>query len=88
MDGRLTEQGIICPYGQYSNVTDADGNVYVADGEIFVYDKSGKEQRRIQIEERPISLAIGGRQKDMLLLPPQVLSMELRYVRYCIGKKN
>lgn len=66
VDGRLTEQGIICPYGQYSNVTDADGNVYVADGEIFVYDKSGKEQRRIQIEERPISLAIGGRQKDML----------------------
>lgn len=67
-DGRLTEQGIICPYGQYSNVTDADGNVYVADGEIFVYDKSGKEQRRIQIEERPISLAIGGRQKDMLFV--------------------
>ena len=68
VDGRLTEQGIICPYGQYSNVTDADGNVYVADGEIFVYDKSGKEQRRIQIEERPISLAIGGRQKDMLFV--------------------
>ena len=70
VDGRLTEQGIICPYGQYSNVTDADGNVYVADGEIFVYDKSGKEQRRIQIEERPISLAIGGRQKDMLFVRP------------------
>ena len=68
VDGRLTEQGIICPYGQYSNVTDADGNVYVADGEIFVYDKYGKEQRRIQIEERPISLAIGGRQKDMLFV--------------------
>ena len=67
-DGRLTEQGIICPYGQYCNVTDADGNVYVADGEIFVYDKYGKEQRRIQIEERPISLAIGGRQKDMLFV--------------------
>ena len=44
VDGRLTEQGIICPYGQYSNVTDADGNVYVADGEIFVYDKSGKAE--------------------------------------------
>ena len=32
------------------------GMFYVADGEIFVYDKSGKEQRRIQIEERPIFL--------------------------------
>ena len=33
-----------------------------------LYDKYGKEQRRIQIEERPISLAIGGRQKDMLFV--------------------
>ena len=56
------------PYSQYSNVTDADGNVYVADGEIFVYDKYGKEQRRIQMEERPISLAIGGKQKNMLFV--------------------
>lgn len=67
-DGRLTEQKVLCPFGQYSNVTDAEGNVYIADGEIFVYDKSGKEQRRIQVEERPISLAIGGRQKDMLFV--------------------
>lgn len=67
-DGRLSEQEVVCPFGQYSNVTDADGNVYIADGEIFVYDKSGKEQRRIQVEERPISLAIGGRQKDILFV--------------------
>ena len=59
---------MLCPFGQYSNVTDAEGNVYVADGEIFVYDKSGKEQRRIQMEERSISLAIGGAQKDRLFV--------------------
>lgn len=67
-DGRLTKQGVVCPFGQYSNVTDDNGNIYIADGEIFVYDKSGKEQRRIQVEERPISLAIGGRQKDILFV--------------------
>ncbi len=66
--GRLTEQQVVCPYGQYSNVTDADGNVYVADGEIYVYDRTGKELRRIQVEERPISLAIGGRQQDILFV--------------------
>ena len=59
---------MVCPFGQYSNVTDDNGNIYIADGEIFVYDKSGKEQRRIQVEERPISLAIGGRQKDILFV--------------------
>lgn len=67
-DGRLTEQKVLCPFGQYSNVTDAEGNVYIADGEIFVYDKPGKELRRIQVEERPISLAIGGKQKDILFV--------------------
>lgn len=67
-DGRLTERKVVCPYGQYSNVTDADGNVYIADGEIFVYDKQGREQRRIQVEERPISLAIGGKRKDILFV--------------------
>lgn len=66
--GRLTEQQVVCPYGQYSNVTDADGNLYVADGEIYVYDKTGKELRRIQVEERPISLAIGGHQQDILFV--------------------
>lgn len=67
-DGRLTEQKVLCPFGQYSNVTDAEGNVYIADGEIFVYDKSGKELRRIQVEERPISLVFGGKQKDILFV--------------------
>ncbi len=67
-DGRLTEQKALCPYGQYSSVTDTDGNVYVADGEIFVYDKSGKELKRIQVEERPISLTIGGQQKNLLFV--------------------
>lgn len=67
-DGRLTGQQEVCPFGQYSNVTDAEGNVYIADGEIFVYDKSGKEQRRIQVEERPISMTIGGAKKDMLFV--------------------
>ncbi|MDR2146804.1 MAG: SMP-30/gluconolactonase/LRE family protein, partial [Tannerella sp.] len=60
-DGSLTNAREAFPHGQYSSVTDSDGNVYIADGEIFVYDRSGKEVRRIRLEERPISLAIGGK---------------------------
>lgn len=67
-DGRLSDAGTVAPFGQYSTVTDADGNLYIADGEIFVYDKDGKELRRIQVEERPISLAIGGKQKELLFV--------------------
>ncbi|MDR1558003.1 MAG: SMP-30/gluconolactonase/LRE family protein [Tannerellaceae bacterium] len=60
-DGTLSNLKEAYPRGQYSSVTDQEGNVYIADGEIFVYDKSGKEIKRIQLEERPISLAIGGK---------------------------
>jgi len=64
--GTLTNLKEMYPHGQYSNVTDKDGNLYIADGDIFVYDKSGKEIKRIQLEERPISLAIGGRDSNTL----------------------
>ena len=40
----------------------------MADGEIFVYGKDGKEKKRIRVEERPISLAIGGKQKSILFV--------------------
>lgn len=65
-DGKLSNLKEVCPHGQYSSVTDKQGNLYIADGEIFVYDKSGKEIRRIQLEERPISLAIGGKDFNIL----------------------
>ena len=65
-DGSLSQPQQLCPYGQYSNVTDRDGNIYVADGEIFVYAPDGKELKRFRLEERPISLAIGGKQGELL----------------------
>ena len=67
-EGRLVNPETVCPYGQYSNVVDSEGNLYVADGEIFVYGKDGKEKKRIRVEERPISLAIGGKQKSILFV--------------------
>jgi hypothetical protein len=65
-DGTLTNLTETYPQGQYSSATDKDGNLYIADGEIFVYDKSGKEVKRIRLDERPISLAIGGKDLNIL----------------------
>jgi len=67
-DGILANQEEVYPQGQYSSVTDQQGNLYLADGHIYVYDRDGKEIRRITIEERPISLAIGGKKKDQLFI--------------------
>ena len=67
-DGTLANRSEIYPHGQYSNVVDKNGNLYIADGEIFVYDKSGKQIKRIRMEERPISLAIGGKDFNILFV--------------------
>ena len=67
-EGRLTNPKEVYPQGQYSNVTDKDGNVYIADGQIYVYDKNGQAVKRITLEERPISLAIGGKDKNTLFI--------------------
>ena len=65
-DGTLTNLTTVYPHGQYSSATDKDGNLYIADGEIFVYDKSGQQIKRIRLEERPISIVIGGKDFNTL----------------------
>ena len=67
-DGRLANMREVYPQGQYSNVVDKNGNLYIADGRIYVYDPSGKEIDRITLEERPISIAIGGKDKNTLFI--------------------
>ncbi|GHU83467.1 hypothetical protein FACS189415_5810 [Bacteroidia bacterium] len=67
-NGQLANAKEVYPQGQYSNVVDKDGNLYIADGHIYVYDKSGKEIKRYTLEERPISLAIGGKNSNTLFV--------------------
>jgi hypothetical protein len=67
-DGTLTNLREAYPRGQYSSEVDKAGNLYIADGEIFVYDKSGKQINRIRLEERPISIVIGGKDFNMLFV--------------------
>jgi len=59
-DGTLTELRMFADRGGESVVVDRNGNVYVANGEVFVYDSSGKASGRIDVPERPIGLAFGG----------------------------
>ena len=39
---------------------DAEGNVYIAAGQIFVYDAAGKQIGTIDVPERPSQLLFGG----------------------------
>lgn len=65
-DGTLSGMKVIVPRGEYSTAVDPDGNLYVADGQIFVYDQNYKEIRRISLEERPISIVFGGTDRNTL----------------------
>ena len=54
--------------GEYISVVDSDGNLYLADGQIFVFDPAGREIKRISMEERPISMTLGGKEGNTLFV--------------------
>ena len=43
-----------------SVLRDAAGNVYVAEGQLYIYNAAGKQIGVVEIPERPSSLAFGG----------------------------
>ena len=49
-------------------VTDAVGNVYIAAGQVYIYDRSGKQVGVLEVPERPASLALGGPRRNTLFI--------------------
>jgi sugar lactone lactonase YvrE len=47
--------------GEFDSLTDDKGNVYIADGQVYVYDSTGKQIGVIKMPERPTSLVFGGK---------------------------
>jgi len=58
--GTLTDLRLFVPRGGEGMAVDERGNVYLADGQVFVYDGGGTLLDRIDVPERPIQLAFGG----------------------------
>ena len=54
--------------GGTSVVTDTAGNVYLASGQVWIYDRAGKEIGVLELPERPGSLAFGGPDKRTLFI--------------------
>jgi len=54
--------------GGSSVVTDSAGNVYVAEGQIYLYSPSGKQIGVVEVPERPGSLAFGGDDRRTLYI--------------------
>ncbi|WP_380783978.1 glycosyl hydrolase family 28-related protein [Sphingomonas sp. R86520] len=59
-NGRVTDLKVVAPRGGESVARDAAGNLYVANGQVFVYRPDGTLDRRIDVPDRPLQLVIGG----------------------------
>jgi sugar lactone lactonase YvrE len=59
-DGTLTDLRPFAQRGGECVAVDVRGNVYVANGQIFVYDRTGKQIAEIDSPERPIDMVFGG----------------------------
>lgn len=67
-DGSVTNIRQFVNQGGESVAVDAQGNVYIANGRIFVYSPAGKLIETIDVPERPIHLAFAGKDKKTLFI--------------------
>jgi hypothetical protein len=68
MDGTLTDLRPFVQRAGESVAVDRAGNVYIANGQIFVYNHAGKQIGRIDVPERPIDLVFGGADRRTLFI--------------------
>jgi hypothetical protein len=67
-DGTLSDLQPFAPRGGECVAVDGRGNVYVANGQIFVYNAAGAEIGRIDVPERPIDIVFGGADRRTLFI--------------------
>jgi hypothetical protein len=80
-DGSLKNFRLFAEQGGESVTTDSRGNVYIAAGQIYVYDPAGKLIDTIKVPERPIQLVFGGEDHQTLFIATRtsLYSVRMRY---------
>ncbi len=67
-DGTLSTPKLFAQEGGESVTVDVHGNVYIAAGQLFVFDPTGKQIDRIDIPQRPTCLVFGGPDRNTLFI--------------------
>ena len=70
-DGTLSSLRLFAEQGGECLAQDRDGNVYLAAGQVFVYNSSGKPIDTIAVPERPLDLVFGGKDSRTLFILTQ-----------------
>jgi hypothetical protein len=67
-DGTLADLRAFAERGGESVAADSAGHVYIANGEVFVYDRDGRDVGRIDVPERPVQILFGGADRRTLFI--------------------
>jgi hypothetical protein len=67
-DGTLSNLRYFVEWGEFGSAVDNNGNLYVADGQIRIFDKDGASKGMITVPERPSTIQFGGKEgKDLFI---------------------
>lgn len=67
-DGALTNKRLFCNFGSDGMTIDEEGNVYLTEFAVLVFDKTGKRIERIEIPETPTNVTFAGKDNDLLFI--------------------
>jgi len=68
-DGSLGNLKVFAEQGGEGVAADARGNVYIAAGQVYVYNAGGKPIDTIEVPERPLQLVFGAKDGKTLFIP-------------------
>lgn len=66
--GYLSDLQYFAQKGEFCSIPGKDGNVYIADGEIYIYNSSGIPAGTINVPERPSTMTLGGEGHNTLFI--------------------
>ncbi|MFN2126613.1 MAG: glycosyl hydrolase family 28-related protein [Anaerolineales bacterium] len=67
-DGTLSNLKYFVEQGEFGSAVDKKGNLYVASGQIYVYNPQGEQIGMIEVPERPAAIQFGGIDRDILFI--------------------
>jgi sugar lactone lactonase YvrE len=67
-NGKLSDLEYFAEQAEIGSAVDSKGNVYVADGHIYIFDQAGERTGKIEVPERPSSIRFGGKDKNTLFI--------------------
>ena len=81
-DGTLTNLTHFVNQGEFGSAVDKQGNVYVGDGHVYVFNDKGERINIIRMPERPTSLVVAGKDGNTLFV-----AARSSLYRYTINQK-